>query len=88
MKFNVAFLLASASVLLAVSAAPTEVGFAPAEAVGEEVQHLGERRICCKRAKPRDYCGPSGCCLWQECIVRGGPAQCGYVGCCFKWNCY
>ncbi|KAF9428825.1 hypothetical protein BGZ94_000884 [Podila epigama] len=73
------------AVVLMFSAAA--VSAVPTDASADAAQDLSGRRTCCKYAGSGQWCGPQGCCLWRECISYGGPAQCGYAGCCKKYNC-
>ncbi|KAG0082977.1 hypothetical protein BGZ93_002100 [Podila epicladia] len=82
MKFNTSIVLATAAALLSVSAFPMAPEADSASAA--EIQHLTGRAKCCKYAVSGQWCGPSGCCVWQMCTKYG--SGCG--GCCQAYNCY
>ncbi|KAG0241048.1 hypothetical protein BGW41_006385 [Actinomortierella wolfii] len=86
MKLNLAIAFAAAAVLFTIQAAPTPVeGTIPDQEAGAT---LTRRRYCCRYQKSGEYCGITGCCLWSDyCLAYGGPAQCGYSGCCARWAC-
>ncbi|KAG0016622.1 hypothetical protein BGZ81_011129 [Podila clonocystis] len=71
MKFNTSIGLATVAALLSVSAFPMAPE-ADSASAAEEYAVNGQ------------WCGPSGCCVWQTCTKYG--SGCG--GCCQAYNCY